>query len=55
MALALPAGTVLYGANLAAAAVQWILCAGSLILLAPFNCDMQKRLPGIGSLFRKSS
>lgn len=55
MASALPAGTGLNGASLAAAAVQWILCGGPLILLALLNCDMQKRLPDIDSLFRKCS
>jgi hypothetical protein len=55
MALALPAGSGPFGVSLAATAVQWILCAGSLILLALLDWDVQERLPGIGSLCRGCS
>lgn len=55
MALALPAGSGPFEVSLAATAVQLILCAGSLILLALLNWDVQERLPGIGSLFRGCS
>ncbi|MGD0774930.1 MAG: hypothetical protein ABSC05_19115 [Candidatus Solibacter sp.] len=37
------------------AAVQLILCAGSLILLALLDCEVLERLPGIDSVLRKSS
>src|ERR1039458_9151559 len=76
MALALPAASGPFGASVASAAVQCILCAGSLILLALLDWDVLERLradagqalllalldwdvlerlPGIGSLYRKSS
>jgi hypothetical protein len=53
--LALSAGSGPFGASLAATAVQWISCAGSLILLALLDWDVQKHHPGIGSLFRACS
>ena len=55
MALALPAASGPFGASVASAAVQCILCAGSLILLALLDWDVLERFPGIGSLYRKSS
>lgn len=53
--LALSAGSGPFGASLAATAVQWISCAGSLILLALLDWDVQKHHPGIRSLFRACS
>jgi hypothetical protein len=53
--LAFPVGRGSIGVSLAAAAVQWVLCAGTLILLALLDGDVQERLPGIGSLFRGCS
>src|ERR1017187_9073529 len=55
MALALPAASGPFGVSVASAAVQCILCAGSLILLALLDWDVLERFPGIGSLYRKSS
>lgn len=54
-ALALSVGSGPVGASPAAEAVQWFLCAGSLILLALFSGDVQERLPGIGSVCRGCS
>ena len=39
----------------AATALQWVSCAGSLILLALLDWDVQERHPGISSLFRRIS
>ena len=55
--MALPARSGPFGVSIGAAspAVQWTLCAGSLILLALLNWDVRERLPGIASLFRTYS
>ena len=55
MALALPAASGPFGVRVASVAVQCILCASSLILLALLDWDVLERFPGIGSLYRKSS
>jgi hypothetical protein len=55
MVLAIPAASLPSGVSVASAAAQWILCAGSLILLALLNWDVQQRCPGITSLFRGCS
>jgi len=53
--LVLAAGSGPSGVSLAATAVQWISCAGSLFLLALLDWDALKHHPGIGSLFRGCS
>ena len=52
LGLALLAGSGRFGVSQAATAVEWIACAGSLILLAWLDGEVQKHHPGISSLFR---
>jgi len=53
--LTLAAGSGPSGVSIAASTVHWILCAGSLVLLALLDWDAQRHYPGIGSLFRGGS
>ena len=53
--MALLAGSGPFRVSHAVTAVEWILCAGSQILLALLDWDVQKRHPGISSLFRRCS
>jgi hypothetical protein len=53
--LALLAGSGPSGVSHAATAVEWVLCASSQMLLVWLGWDVQKRLPGVGSLLRRFS
>jgi hypothetical protein len=53
--LALLAGSRPFGVSHAVTAAEWILCVISQMLLALLDWDVQKRHPGINSLFRRCS